>query len=135
MAKSFLNHIYDDSANEACTVLLSLECNGLLINVAKLILTYESLCIIQKVAVALSEIFFYLLKARLSAVSHLWSVRHLMTARVVLMAVDIREIFFYLLQVKISYKNVLPSLLIKISISDCLQAIYFSSVGTSFSQE
>jgi hypothetical protein len=30
----------------------------------QIILTYESLCIIQKVAVVLSEIFFYLLKAR-----------------------------------------------------------------------
>jgi hypothetical protein len=86
-------------------------------------------------AVDFIEIFFYLLKARLSAVSHLWSMRRFMTARVVLMAVDICETTFCLLLVKISCKNVLPSLIIKIIMSDCLQAIYFSSVGSSFSQE
>ena len=36
MTRSFLNHIYDDSANEAHTVLLSLEYNRLLINAVKL---------------------------------------------------------------------------------------------------
>ena len=67
----------------------------------QIILTYESLCIIQKVAVVLSEIFFYLPKARFMAGSYLWSMRRFMTARVVLMAVDIREITFYLLTARL----------------------------------
>ncbi len=132
----------------------------------QIILTYESLCIIQKMAVALSEIFFYLLKARFMAGSHLWHMRCFMTARVVLMAVDIREITFYLLTarlragshlwhmrcfmtarvvlmavdireitfclllVKISYKNVLPSPIIKNSMSDCPQSHIFLCEGS-----
>ena len=78
----------------------------------QIILTYESLCIIQKVAVALSEIFFYLLKARMMAVSHLWPVRRFVTARVTKTAVSIRETTFYLLLVKISFKYVLPSTIV-----------------------
>ena len=85
-------------------------------------------------AVDFSQIFFYLLKARLRSVSHLWPVRRFMTARVVLMAVDICETTFCLLLVKISCKNVLPSPIIKISMSDCLQAVYISSTGSSFCQ-
>jgi hypothetical protein len=49
-------------------------------------------------AVDFIEIFFYLLKARLSAVSHLWSMRHAMTARVVSRAVAFVEIIFYRLK-------------------------------------
>ena len=86
-------------------------------------------------AVDFIEIFFYLLKARLRAVSHLWSMRRFMTARVVLMAVDICEITFCLLLVKISYKKVLPSPIIKISMSDCPQSCIFLCEGSSFSQE
>ena len=86
-------------------------------------------------AVDFSEIFFYLLKARLMAVSHLWSLLRFMTARVLLVAVDIRETTFCLLLVKISHEDILPSPIIKNSMSDCLQAIYFSNVGSSFSQE
>jgi len=100
----------------------------------QIILTYESLCIIQKMAVALSEIFFYLLKARFMAGSHLWSMRRFMTARVVLMAVDIREITFCLLLVKISYKNVLPSPIIKNSMSDCPQSAYFCVKAADFAK-
>ena len=85
-------------------------------------------------AVDFIEIFFCLLKARLCAVSHLWSMRRFMTARVVLMAVDICEITFCLLLAKISCKYVLPSLIIKISMSDCPQAVYISSTGSSFCQ-
>jgi hypothetical protein len=81
-------------------------------------------------AVDFIEIFFYLLKARLRAVSHLWSMRRFMTARVVLMAVDIREITFCLLLVKISYKNVLPSPIIKNSMSDCPQSHIFLCEGS-----
>jgi len=76
-------------------------------------------------AVDFREVTFCLLKARLSAVSHLWSMRRFMTARVVLMAVDICETTFCLLLVKISYKKVLPSPIIKISMSDCPQSYIF----------
>ena len=63
-------------------------------------------------AVDFSEIFFYLLKARLRAVSHLWPVRRFVTARVTKTAVSIRETTFYLLLVKISFKYVLPSTIV-----------------------
>ena len=86
-------------------------------------------------AVDFIEIFFYLLKARLRAVSHLWPVRRFVTARVTKTAVSIRETTFYLLLVKITHEDILPSPIIKNSMSDCLQAIYFSNVGSSFSQE
>ena len=91
-------------------------------------------CSVALRAVAFIEIFFYLLKARLRSVSHLWPVRCFMTAWVTKTAVSIRETTFYLLLVKISCKNVLPSPIIKISMSDCLQAVYISSTGSSFCQ-
>ena len=81
-------------------------------------------------AVDFIEIFFYLLKARLRAVSHLWPVRRFVTARVTKTAVSIRETTFYLLLVKISCKNVLPSLIIKISTSDCPQSYIFLCEGS-----
>ena len=166
MTKSFLNHIYDDPENECIHRPVVIRIQQASYKRCQIIVTYESLCIIQKVAVALSEIFFYLLKARMMAVSHLWPVRRFVTARVVLMAVDFIEIFFYLLKarlravshlwpvrrfvtarvtktavsirettfylllVKISCKNVLPSLIIKISTSDCPQSYIFLCEGS-----
>ena len=125
MTKSFLNHIYDDPAYECIHRPVVIRIQQASYKRCQIILTYESLCIIQKVAVALSEIFFYLLKARMMAVSHLWPVRRFVTARVTKTAVSIRETTFYLLLVKISCKNVLPSLIIKISTSDCPQSYIF----------
>ena len=130
MTKSFLNHIYDDPAYECIHRPVVIRIQQASYKRCLIILTYESLCIIQKVAVALSEIFFYLLKARLRAVSHLWPVRRFVTARVTKTAVSIRETTFYVLLVKISCKNVLPSLIIKISTSDCPQSYIFLCEGS-----
>ena len=52
-------------------------------------------------AVAIAEITYYLLKARLRAVSHLRSSRRFMTARVFLRAVAIAEITYYLLKARL----------------------------------
>ena len=130
MTKSFLNHIYDDPAYECIHRPVVIRIQQASYKRCQIILTYESLCIIQKVAVDFSEIFFYLLKARLRAVSHLWSVRRFVTAWVTKTAVSIRETTFYLLLIKISCKNVLPSLIIKISTSDCPQSYIFLCEGS-----
>ena len=73
-------------------------------------------------AVAFIEITLNRLKARKQAISHLDSKRRFMTARVRWRAVDFSETTFYPLLVKTSYKNILPSSILKISMRDCLYA-------------
>ena len=84
-------------------------------------------------AVAFIEITLIRLKARKQAISHQSSKRRLATARVRGMAVDFSETTFYPLLVKTSYKNILPSSILKISMRDCLYVRVQSSADSIFS--
>ena len=83
-------------------------------------------------AVAFIEITINRLKARKQAISHQSSKRRFATGRVRGMAVDFSETTFYPLLVKTSYKNVLPSSILKIGIRDCLYASCSSSADSRF---
>ena len=84
-------------------------------------------------AVAFIEITLIRLKARKQAISHQSSKRRFATARVRGMAVDFSEATFYPLLVKTSYKNILPSSILKISMRDCLYVRVQSSADSIFS--
>ena len=84
-------------------------------------------------AVDFIEITLNRLKARKQAISHQSSKQRFATARVRGMAVDFSETTFYPLLVKTSYKNILPSSILKISMRDCLYVRVQSSADSIFS--
>ena len=85
-------------------------------------------------SVAKSKINTNQLKARKQVLSHQSLNRRMMTARMFLRAVDYSEITLCLLPLKISYKNVLPSSIIKIRKSDCFKTIFQVSQAADLSK-